>query len=49
MATVIFHIPQMDCPTEEKMIKNHLNSLPGILELDLNLIQQELKVTYQYI
>ncbi len=47
MATVIFHIPQMDCPTEEKMIKNHLNSLPGILELDFNLIQQELKVTYQ--
>ncbi len=47
MAFIIFQIPKMDCPTEEKMINNHLNSLPGILGLEFNLIQQELKVTYQ--
>ncbi len=47
MATVIFQIPQMDCPTEEKTIKNHLSSLPGILELNFNFIKQELTVTYQ--
>ncbi len=49
MAFVVFNIPQMDCPTEKTMIENRLNSLPGILELNFNLIQKELKVTYENI
>lgn len=47
MASVIFYIPQMDCPNEEKLIRSHLSSLSGILELNFNLIQKELQVTYQ--
>lgn len=47
MASIIFYIPQMDCPNEEKMIRNRLSSLSGILELNFNLIQKELRVSYQ--
>ena len=47
MASIVFYVPQMDCPNEEKMIRNRLSSLSGILELDFNLIQKELQITYQ--
>lgn len=39
-------IPQMDCPEEIKSIQGRLKSIPGIEQLDFNLIQQELIITH---
>lgn len=47
MDSIIFHIPEMDCPEEEKIIKKHLSSWPEILQLDFNLIRKELRITYR--
>ncbi|SDU27648.1 Cd2+/Zn2+-exporting ATPase [Pseudomonas pohangensis] len=35
-------IEQMDCPTEENLIRGKLSSLPGISELEFNLLQRVL-------
>jgi Cd2+/Zn2+-exporting ATPase len=37
----------MDCPTEEKLIRNKLSSLSDIQTLNFNLIQKELTITYK--
>lgn len=42
-----FIIQKMDCPTEEKLIRNKLESMPGIEELRFNLMQRELTVRHQ--
>ena len=47
MAKTTFIIPKMDCPTEEKLIRSKLQSLDGVNQLEFNLIQQELTITYQ--
>lgn len=39
-------IEQMDCPTEEKLIRHKLSSLPGISELEFNLLQRVLTVRH---
>jgi len=43
----IYLIQKMDCPTEEKLIRNKLESIAGIKELHFNLIQRELTVRHQ--
>lgn len=40
----VFIIQKMDCPTEEKIIRNKLGSLDGIDDLNFNLMQRELTV-----
>ena len=45
-ATVRFRIDNMDCPTEEALIRGKLAGLPGVLRLDFNLMQRTLKVTH---
>lgn len=47
MPITTFVIPKMDCPAEEKLIRKQLQSIPGIQQLDFNLIQKELKITHQ--
>ena len=42
--SVRYAIDKMDCPTEEKLIRNKLEKLPGIIRLDFNLVQRELTV-----
>lgn len=42
-----FYIPAMDCPAEEKVIREKLRSIPNVKQLKFNLIQQELIVTHQ--
>lgn len=42
----IFIIDNMDCPTEEALIRNKLSSMNGITELDFNLMQRKLTVTH---
>jgi Cd2+/Zn2+-exporting ATPase len=39
-------IEQMDCPTEEKLIRDKLSSLPGISELEFNLLQRVLTIRH---
>lgn len=42
----IFIIDNMDCPTEEALIRNKLSTMTGITELDFNLMQRKLTVTH---
>lgn len=47
MYKTTFYIPSMDCPAEEKLIREKLRSIPLVKHLKVNLIQQELIVTHQ--
>ncbi|PPC99570.1 MAG: heavy metal translocating P-type ATPase, partial [Methylotenera sp.] len=42
----IFLIDNMDCPTEEALIRNKLSAMDGITQLDFNLMQRKLTVTH---
>jgi Cd2+/Zn2+-exporting ATPase len=42
----IFIINNMDCPTEEALIRNKLSTMNGVIELDFNLMQRKLTVTH---
>ncbi|NOT18764.1 MAG: heavy metal translocating P-type ATPase [Sideroxydans sp.] len=42
----IFIIDNMDCPTEEALIRNKLSTMKGITELEFNLMQRKLTVTH---
>jgi len=37
----------MDCPTEERLIRNKLEPMPGIVRLDFNLLDRELTVYHR--
>ena len=40
-----FRIAQMDCPTEEKLLRDKLSRVPGVTALEFNLMQRVLTVT----
>lgn len=42
-----YRIDNMDCPTEERLIRNQLEAMPGIIRLDFNLLQRELTVHHR--
>lgn len=42
----IFRIDDMDCPTEENLIRDKLTGMIGVAALDFNLIQRRLTVTH---
>jgi Cd2+/Zn2+-exporting ATPase len=42
----VFIIDNMDCPTEESLIRNKLSAMNGITALDFNLMQRKLTVTH---
>lgn len=42
----IFIINNMDCPTEEALIRKKLSTINGITDLDFNLMQRKLTVTH---
>ena len=44
--STILAIAKMDCPTEERLIRNKLGGMPGIGELDFNLMKRTLTVTH---
>lgn len=46
MRTTTLHIGQMDCPTEEQLIRNRLGSMQGIKDLRFNLIDRVLTVNH---
>jgi len=43
----VFFIQKMDCPTEEKLIRERLAQMEGVGLLEFNLIQRELTVQHQ--
>lgn len=43
----IFFIQKMDCPTEEKLIRERLSTMDGIVAMQFNLIQRELTVQHR--
>lgn len=46
MRTSTFHIAEMCCPTEQKLIASRLEPLSGVLRLDFNALSREVKVTH---
>ncbi|MCC7485103.1 MAG: heavy metal translocating P-type ATPase [Burkholderiales bacterium] len=40
----VYRIANMDCPTEESLIRSRLSGMPGIATLEFNLMQRELTV-----
>ncbi|WP_367200043.1 heavy metal translocating P-type ATPase [Aquabacterium sp.] len=42
-----FRIDKMDCPTEERLIRNRLEPMPGVVRLDFNLMARELTVFHE--
>ncbi len=42
----LFRIENMDCPTEEGLIRNSLQKIEGVTTLDFNLMQRKLTVTH---
>src|SRR5450830_2137662 len=46
-AEAVFFIQNMDCPTEEKLIRAQLTQMDGIAALQFNLIQRELTVQHR--
>ncbi|CAL61753.1 Cadmium-transporting ATPase [Herminiimonas arsenicoxydans] len=45
--SVQYRISNMDCPTEEKLIRNKLEGMNGIIRLDFNLMNRILSVHHQ--
>lgn len=43
-AVARYHVENMDCPTEETLIRNKLAGMSGIVGLDFNLLQRRLTV-----
>lgn len=44
---VVFLIKNMDCPTEEGLIRRKLGGMSGVLNLEFNLVQRKLTVDYR--
>lgn len=45
-AKIVFTIQNMDCPTEEALIRNKLSPMSGVTSLDFNLMNRKLTVTH---
>lgn len=46
MKVTAFNVIGLDCPSEEKLIRNKLKNISEITNLEFNFIRQELKVTH---
>ena len=42
----VYHIPAMDCPMEEALIRNKLADIPGVVGLEFNLMRRLLMVEH---
>jgi len=43
----LYHIPKMDCPSEERLIRLALQDLDGIVQLEFDLAQHQLAILHQ--
>jgi len=46
-ASVRYRIDQMDCPTEERLIRQTIEPMPGVVQLDFNLLDRELTIHHR--
>lgn len=46
MKTSVFVISNMDCPTEEALVRKRLGTVPGVASLGFNLMDRKLTVTH---
>ena len=46
-ATAVFAVSGMDCPTEERLIRKALEGLPGLLGLEIDLMQRHVRVRHE--
>lgn len=46
MRLLALRIENMDCPTEEALIRGRLAGMPGVASLDFNLLQRKLTVRH---
>ena len=46
-ATAIFSLSGMDCPTEEKLVRDRLSRLPGVLSVECDLMRRTLTVRHE--
>src|SRR5574340_296842 len=44
--TTRYRIENMDCPTEEALIRNKLKNFPGVTGLEFNLLQRTLTISH---
>ena len=47
MKQSVFYIAKMDCPTEEQLIRNRLQTMEGVDGLRFNLMERELTVSHE--
>lgn len=47
VAQAVYRIENMDCPTEEALIRSKLATLTGVIDLDFNLMQRTLTVRHE--
>ena len=47
VAVAVYHIENMDCPTEEALIRGKLAGLAGVVGLEFNLMQRTLAVRHE--
>ena len=45
-SSVTYRIENMDCPTEEALIRNKFKHLPGVIDMEFNLMQRTLAITH---
>ena len=45
-STVVYRIDKMDCPTEERLIRDKLAGLAGIGAMEFNLVQRTLTLSH---
>ncbi len=46
-ASAVFLIQKMDCPTEERLIRDRLEGMAGVETLSFNLLQRELTIAHR--
>ena len=44
-----FYIEGMDCPTEERLIRNRLRGVAGVEELSFNLMTREVTISHRFV
>lgn len=47
VTTTVFHIPKMDCPSEERQIRQRLGQIAGVESLAFDLAQHNLAVSHR--
>lgn len=47
MSEVVFRVPQMDCPTEERLLRDRIERIDGVRRMEFNLLERELRIVHE--